>query len=158
MTRPEKEETLAEFSTHWATSKLFLSFLKKVLNLTIGKGDLTEEGNASRSLGTVYFSHGNFQKSIEYHEKHLKICKRNPWPSEGRAYANLVNDYKSLGDFQKAIEYHEKHLKTAIEIGDWAGEGKACTKHDIAFFSLGDFRKPIENHAKALSSATFDPN
>ena len=74
MTRPEKEETLAEFSTHWATSKFFLSFLKKVLNLTIGKGDLTEEGNASRSLGTVYFSHGNFQKSIEYHEKHLKIA------------------------------------------------------------------------------------
>lgn len=44
MARPEKEETLAEFSTHWATSKFFLSFLKKVLNLTIGKGDLTEGG------------------------------------------------------------------------------------------------------------------
>ena len=49
-------------------------FLEKLLDLTIGKGDLTEEGNACRSLGTVYFSQGDFRKSIEYHEKHLKIA------------------------------------------------------------------------------------
>ena len=53
-------------------------FLEKRLNLTIGKGDLTEEGNACRSLGTVYFSKGDFRKSIEYHEKHLKIANEIP--------------------------------------------------------------------------------
>ena len=50
-------------------------FLEKRLNLNIGKGDRTEEGNACRSLGTVYFSQGDFQKAIEYHEKHLKVAK-----------------------------------------------------------------------------------
>ena len=50
-------------------------FLEKPLNITLGKKDRTNEGNACPSLGTVYFSEGDFRKAIEYHEKHLKIAK-----------------------------------------------------------------------------------
>ena len=78
MTRPEKEETFVvveEFSHSLGDFQILPEFLEKRLNLTIGKGDRTEEGNACRSLGTVYFSQGDFPKAIEYHEKHLKIAK-----------------------------------------------------------------------------------
>ena len=68
-------------------------------------------------------------KSIEYHEKCLKIAKEiGDRAGEGRAYGNLGNAYQSLGDYQKAIEYHEKRLKIAKEIGDRAGEGGAYGK------------------------------
>ena len=69
---------------------------------------------------------GDYQKAIEYHEKHLKIAiEIGDRGGEGGAYGNLGNAYHSLSDYLKAIEYHEKHLKIAIEIGDRDGEGRA---------------------------------
>ena len=71
-------------------------------------------------------SMGDYQQSIEYLEKDLKIAiEIGDQRGEGRAYENLGDAYQSLGDHQKAIEYHKKLLKIAIEIVDPAGEGIA---------------------------------
>ena len=74
---------------------------------------------------TVYKSNrSNYQKAIEYHEKHLKIGKEiGDRAGEGRAYGNLGSPYQSLGDYQKAIEYLEKHLEIVKGICDRAGGG-----------------------------------
>ena len=70
------------------------------------------EGRAYGSLGNAYHSLGDFQKAIEYHERHLKISKEvGDTAEEGRAYGSLGIAYQSLKDFQKAIEYHERYLK-----------------------------------------------
>ena len=77
-------------------------------------------------LGNTYCSLGDFQKSIEYHERHLKISKEvGDRAGEGKAYGNLGKAYDCLGDLQKAIEYNEGHLKISKEVGDRAGEGTA---------------------------------
>ena len=56
------------------------------------------------ALGIAYYSLGDFQKAIEYHERHLKISKEvGDRAGEGRAYGNLGNAYNSLGDFETAI-------------------------------------------------------
>ena len=69
---------------------------------------------------------GDYQKSIEYHEKDLKIAiEIGDRAGEGSAYGNLGIAYRSLGDYRKSIEYHEKDLKIAIEIGDRSGQRKA---------------------------------
>ena len=91
-------------------------------------------------LATPIRSLGDFQKAIEYHERHLKISKEvGDRAGEGKAYCNLGNAYFSLGDFQKAIEYHERHLKIWKEVGDRAGEGKAYGNLGNAYHSLGEF-------------------
>ena len=75
------------------------------------------------NLGDAYISLGDYQKSIEYHEKHLKIATEiGDRDGEGRAYEKLGDAYSSVGDYQKSVEYHEKHLKIATEIGDRDGE------------------------------------
>ena len=85
-------------------------------------GDRAGEGKAYCNLGNAYNSLGDFQKAIEYHERHLKISKKvGDRAGEGIAYGNLGNAYHSLGDFQQAIEYHERHLKISKEVGDRAG-------------------------------------
>ena len=62
---------------------------------------------------------GDSRKSIEYHEKRLKIAiEIGDRGGEGAPYGNLGNSYQSLGHPQKSIEYHEKYLKIAKEIGD----------------------------------------
>ena len=88
---------------------------------------------------------GDFQKAIEYHERHLKISKETgDRAGEGRAYGNLGNAFLNLGDFQKVIEYHERHLKISKEVGDKAGEGRTYGNLGNAYGSLGDFQKAIE--------------
>ena len=101
---------------------------------------------------------GDYQKSIEYHEKHLKIAiEIGDRGGEGRAYGNLGCAYWSLGDYRKSIEYHEKHLKIAIEIGD-----RGTMRHlksaygnlgNCAYRSLGDYQKSIQYHEKHLKIA-----
>ena len=92
------------------------------MGITIEIGDRGGEGGAYGNLGIAYSSLCDYQKSIEYHEKHLKIAiEIGDRGGEGRAYGNLGVAYSSLGDYQKAIEYYEKYLKIAIEIGDRGG-------------------------------------
>ena len=64
-----------------------------------------EEGCVYCNLGNAYHSLGDFQRAIEYHEKHLSIAKDvGDKAGEGSAYGNLGNAYYSLGDFQPALE------------------------------------------------------
>ena len=114
-------------------------------------GDRAGEGKAYGNLGNAYDSLGDFQKAIEYHERHLKISKEvGNRAGEGKAYCNLGNAHYRLGDFQKAIEYHERHLKISKEVGDRAGEGKAYGNLGVAYRNLGDFQKAIEYHERDL--------
>ena len=114
-------------------------------------GDRAGEGRAYGSLGIAYGLLGDYQKAIEYLEKHLKIAKEiGDRAGEGTGYGNLGNAYQSLGDSQKAIEYRKKHLKIAKEIGDRAGEGQAYGNLGIAYWSLGDYQKAFEYHEKDL--------
>ena len=86
-----------------------LQTLEKCVIISIEKGDRTEEGDAYRELGNVYFSLGDFRKAIGYHGKHLKIAiEIGDRAREGTGYGNLGNAYFLLGDIRKAIEYHEK--------------------------------------------------
>ena len=114
-------------------------------------GDRVGERRAYCNLGNAFRNLGEFQKAIEYHERHLKISKEvGDRVGEGKAYCNLGNTYYSLGDFQKAIKYHERDLKISKEVGDRAGEGSAYCNLGIALGNLGDFQKAIEYHERHL--------
>jgi len=55
-------------------------------------GDRAGEGRAYGNLGNTYRSLGDYQKAIDYHEKHLKIAKQiGDQAGEGNAYGNLGN-------------------------------------------------------------------
>ncbi|CAH3177381.1 unnamed protein product [Porites lobata] len=114
-------------------------------------GDRAGEGKAYCDRGNAYHSLGDFQKAIEYHQRHLKIWEEvGDRAGQGIAYCGLGNAYHSLGYFQKAIEYHEGHLKISKEVGDKAGEGKAYCNLGNAYQSLGYFQKAIEYHERHL--------
>ena len=60
-------------------------------------GDKAGEGRAFRNLGNAYDSLGDFQKAIEYQERHLKIAKEvGNKAGEGGAYDNLCNAYQNF--------------------------------------------------------------
>jgi tetratricopeptide (TPR) repeat protein len=69
-------------------------------------------------LGNSFDSLGQFEKAVEYHQKHFAIAKEvGDRAGQGRAYGNLGIAFKSLGQFEKAVEYHNKHLAIAKELG-----------------------------------------
>ena len=106
------------------------------------------------SLGIAYYSLGNFQKALEYHERNLKIAKEwNDRSGEGKAYGNLGNAHHSLGDFERAMEYYHCNLKIAKELGDRRGEGAVYGNIGIAHRILGDFKKAVDCHERHLKIA-----
>ena len=44
------------------------------MKIAIEIGDRAGEGRAYSNLNNAYFSLGDFQNAIDYHEKHLKIA------------------------------------------------------------------------------------
>jgi tetratricopeptide (TPR) repeat protein len=81
---------------------------------------------AYRNLGNAYQSLRDFNKAIEYHTKHSKICiEIGDQDGEGEAYRTLGCVYESLGYFNKAIEYCTKHLNICKDIGDRSRERDA---------------------------------
>ena len=119
------------------------------MKIAIDIGDRSQEGGAYGNLGNAYQSLCEYQKAIEYHEKHLKIAiEIGDRAGEGRAYGNLGNAYQSLCEYQKAIEYHEKHLKIAIEIGDRAGQGKPMQVSVLFTTHWVSIKKPLSTMKK----------
>nr|XP_058971939.1 tetratricopeptide repeat protein 28-like [Pocillopora verrucosa]XP_058971940.1 tetratricopeptide repeat protein 28-like [Pocillopora verrucosa]XP_058971941.1 tetratricopeptide repeat protein 28-like [Pocillopora verrucosa] len=124
------------------------------LHFSIEVGDKAGEGRSYCNLGNAYHSLGDFERAIQYHERHLKIAKEvGDKAGEGKSYCNLGNAYHSLGDFERAIQYHERDLKIAKEVGDKAGEGKSYCNLGNAYHSLGDFERAIQYHERHLKIA-----
>ena len=78
------------------------------------------------NLGLAYYSLGQFQTAIDYHQQALDIARDigdRQW--SGASLGNLGLAYDSLGQFQTAIDYHQQALEIAREIGDLAKRGTA---------------------------------
>ena len=124
------------------------------MHFSIEVGDKAGEGRSYCNLGNAYDSLGDFERAIQYHERHLKIAKEvGDKAGEGKSYCNLGNAYHSLGDFERAIQYHERHLKIAKEVGDKAGEGKSYCNLGKAYCNLEEFERAIRYHECLLEIA-----
>ncbi|WP_353737611.1 MULTISPECIES: tetratricopeptide repeat protein, partial [unclassified Microcystis] len=62
-------------------------------------------------LGNVYYSLGEYQKAIEFHQQSLAITREiGDRGGEAASYNNLGTVYRSLGEYQKAIEFYQQSL------------------------------------------------
>ncbi|WP_375329582.1 tetratricopeptide repeat protein [Microcystis sp. BLCC-F210] len=104
------------------------------------------------SLGNVYYSLGEYQKAIEFHQQSLAIDREiGDRGGEAKSYDNLGNVYYSLGEYQKAIEFHQQSLAIEREIGDRGGEAASYNNLGNVYYSLGEYQKAIEFHQQSLA-------
>ncbi|WP_199311592.1 tetratricopeptide repeat protein [Anabaena subtropica] len=108
--------------------------------------------NASlTSLGNAYFSLGEYQRAIEFHQQSLEISReigeRN---GEAVSLGNLGNAYNSLGQYQQAIKFHQQSLEIKREIGERNGEGISLGNLGSSYRSLGQYQQAIEFHQQSL--------
>jgi tetratricopeptide (TPR) repeat protein len=106
------------------------------------------------TLGSAFWSLGDFAKAIDYDAQHLAITKEVvDRAEEGMVHGNVGLAYYSLGDFCKAIEYHAQHLAIAKEMSDRAAEGGAYANLGTAHQSLGDMTTAFKCHTMHLAIA-----
>ena len=75
------------------------------MKIAVEIDDRAGEGQAHGNLGNAYKSLCDFQKAIDYQEKHLKIAVEiGDQAGEGRASGNLGVAYNSLCDFRKPLK------------------------------------------------------
>ena len=106
---------------------------------------------ACLKIGLLYYDIARFHEALNYHEKHLRICRETGnLAEEGRAYCSIGCVYHSLGQYQKAMEYHEKYLRICKQTGDLSGEGTSYGNIGVVCRSLGQYQKAMEYHKKHL--------
>jgi len=116
--------------------------------------DQRDEGAFTSNLGLAYYSLGQMDKAIEYHEQALTIVKEiGDRRAEGNQTGNLGLAYYSLGQVDKAIEYYQLALTIAKETGDRRAEGNALGNLGLAYSDLGQVDKAIEYFQMALTIA-----
>ncbi len=120
-------------------------------------------GVALTNLGNAYYSLGQYQQAIEFHQQRLEIANEIGDSPEERlvcdtlrerqrngkvsSLGGLGNVYQSLGQYQQAIEYHHQCLKIAREIGDSPErieEARTLVNLGNAYQSLGEYQQAIE--------------
>jgi tetratricopeptide (TPR) repeat protein len=108
-------------------------------------------GWAKNRLGNAYYSLGQYQRAIEFHQQHNEIAREiGDRSGEAASLGNLGNAYQSLGQYQRAIEFQQQWNEIAREIGDRSGEAKSLGNLGNAYRSLGQYQRAIEFQQQSL--------
>jgi tetratricopeptide (TPR) repeat protein len=110
------------------------------------------EGNALGSLGLAYWSLGETQRAIQFHEQYLTIARKlGDRKGEGNALGNLGIAYRELGETQRAIQFYEQQLTIVREVGSRRDEGNALGNLGVAYRNLGETQRAIQFYEQQLT-------
>ena len=142
-------EAYLDLSGHW--TELIIT-IEAGIEAARKLGDRRYEGAWLGNLGNAYFSLGQVQRAIEFHQQALEIARETgDRRSEGAGLGNLGSAYYSLGQVTQAIEYYQQALAISREIGDRRGEGADLGNLGIVYSDLGQVEKAIEYYQQALA-------
>ena len=117
------------------------------IEISTAIGDQSDIAKSNGNLGNGCQNLGNYEKAIQYHEKHLEISTAiGDQSGIAKSNGNLGHVYQSLGQYEKAIQYHEKHLEISTAIGDQSGVAKSNGNLGHVYQSLGQYEKAIQYH------------
>ena len=106
-------------------------------------------------LGHGYRELANYEASLEYHQKTLKIWERvlgNEHPNVATSYSNIGLVYYFQGDYNQALKYHQEALKIREKVLGNEHPDMATPYNNIGLVccSQGDYTQALECHQKAL--------
>jgi len=105
-------------------------------------------GQHLKNLAVIYYSRQDFDKSLDYNIKALRIYERLKALPIG-ILENLGRIYHDLGDIQKAYEYYNTALKLATENNLKKQEGAQLANIGHIYNEQGKCTKALECYNKA---------
>lgn len=119
--------------------------------------DLSQNANYQKGVaiayseyGMIYYTKGDFSKSIEFHLKSIKIKEKlNDEHSLAVSYNNIALVYNEKSEYEKAIEYYHKSLKIKEKFND--NDDIALIYNNIAmiYSAYGKDKKALEYFKKS---------
>lgn len=114
------------------------------------KAILLSKANSLSYIGSIYFTKGDIQKTLEYHTKSIKIQEElGNKPGIASSLSNLGSIYDSQGDFSKALEYYNKSLNLRKEVGDKQGIANELNNIGYLYYNQKDIPKALEYYSKS---------
>ncbi|NEP02757.1 MAG: tetratricopeptide repeat protein [Symploca sp. SIO2E9] len=102
-------------------------------------------------LGNAYYSLGQYQQAIEYHQKSLKIFRAI---GNRSGIANSLNNlgiaYNFLRQYQQALDYLQQSLQIFQQIPNHSGIAKSLMNLGIAYNCLGKYQQALDYLQQSL--------
>jgi len=99
----------------------------------------------------VYYNKGEYDKTLEYFDKSLKIREElGDKRGMGATLSNIGAVYADKGDYDKALEYYDRSLKIKEEIGDKRGMGLTLGNIGNVHKNKGEYEKALEYYDRSL--------
>lgn len=131
-----------------------ITWLRPALTAARRSNDSANEARVLSGLGLAYYSLGDYDLAIDYHERHLSIARElADQSSEMHALGNLGLAYYDLGKNTRAIEYYKQCLKLAQKTRNKRIEANALSGLGLAYFALKKFKLALECHNAHLRIA-----
>lgn len=119
--------------------------LSRQLNFKRGIAD------ACNNLGNVFFSKGEYSKTLEYYFEALKIdIELNDKKKMANRLNNIGNVYYMQSNHPEALDYYFKALKISEETKDLNGIASRLGNIGNVYFIGGDYPKALEYYFKQL--------
>jgi CHAT domain-containing protein len=114
--------------------------------------DRAGEAMSLDNLGFCYWSLGDFERAIEYHEQSL-VIRQDIADREGAAASlnNLGNCYFSLANYPEAVECYEQALPVFHEFAARSGEATSLNNLGLCFWSLDEYSKAVDYHEQSFA-------
>ena len=127
--------------------------------------DDSEKAHYYNQLGYAKDDQGEYEKAIEYYEKALEICHKNPTSNQtdlATTYNNIGSAYYNMEEYSKALSFYEK----ALEIGQKTlppNHPSLATSYNnigLAYYNMKEYSKALSFYEKALEikQKTLPPN
>ena len=121
-------------------------FYQRCLKICKQRRDATGEMSAYHNLGCLYKQSGKLIRSIQFHERHMKLARDVDLEAEkykaarelAGAYVNFGEKQQSIGAYKNAIQFYLRGIESARAIKDRDSECKTCEKLSLAYLSVGD--------------------
>ena len=127
----------------WEESLTF--FLADEVRTTFFQDSRQGEAASLGNLGLAYYSLGEYDRAIEFHQQSLNINQEiGNRQGEAQSLGNLGITYSSLGEYGRAIDFFQQTLNMTREIGDRQGEVTSLNNLGNAYYTLGESRQAID--------------
>ena len=102
-------------------------------------------------IGLILYNLGNYSKSLEYHNKALKINTEMGYKEGiGRDHTNIGLVLKDISKYKEALDSHNKALKISTEMGYKEGIGRDHNNIGIVLRCMGRYKEALDSFNKSL--------
>ena len=107
------------------------------------------------NIGGIYYYMGNYEKSLKYRKKALRIFKAR-WggmhPDVATCYNNMAGVYEDMKEYDKALKYSKKALKIWER---WFGKehiyvAESCYRMGFIYYKKNEWGKAYTYFDRAL--------